>query len=145
MMLQPHNSRREMIVGKAVESFVAELRRIDVIDLLAYARLERHDAIEELVRDAAELHFAPGFVEVDGAADVRMDWNTLPEVVLHLAMRPAGMRIHFSTVLTASSAKVRLTYVGFDRKGMPLEEQTDAVRRTIQDNMIRPRNLDCVA
>lgn len=145
MMLQPHNARREIIVGKAVEAFVAELRQIDVVDLLAYARLGHHGALRALVRDAAELHFVPGFVDVDGAADVRMDWHTLPEVVLHLVMRPAGMRIHFSTVLTATSAKVRLTYIGFDRIGMPVEEQTDALRRTIQDNMICPRKLDFAA
>ncbi len=142
MRNQQHCPEREQIIATAIEEFLCELRRIDVLDLLAFARLGCHSAIEDLIKDAADLHFAPGFLEVSSASEADVDWHMPPKIILHLAMRPAGMSIHFTTTLSAESAHVRLTYIAFDEEAADLPEHTSTVRRAIRNNMIRPAKLD---
>lgn len=144
MRIQEHCPEREQIVATAIQEFVCELRRIDVLDLLAFARLGCHSAIEDLIKEAAELYFAPGFMEVSSGTVADVDWHLPPKIVLHLVMRPAGMSIHFTATLSAESAHVRLTYISFEDETMRRTEQTATVRRAIMNNMIRPARLEMV-
>lgn len=144
MQIQQHNPEREQIIAKAIEEFLCELRHIDVIDLLAFARLGCHSAIEDLIKEAAEMHFAPGFLEVCSGTVADVDWHMPPKIVLHLVMRPAGMSIHFTATLSAESAHVHLTYIAFEDNDLQVMEETATVRRAIRNNMIRPAKLDAV-
>ena len=57
---QAYSKTREVIVAKAIESVVSELRMVDVADYVAYIKLERFANISDLVASAAELYFMPG-------------------------------------------------------------------------------------
>ena len=144
MRIQEHCPEREQIVATAIQDFVCELRHSDVLDLLAFARLGCHSAIEDLVKEAAELYFAPGFMEVSSGTVADVDWHMPPRIILHLVMRPAGMSIHFSATLSAESAHVKLTYISVDNEEMRSAEKTATVRRAIMNNMIRPARLEAV-
>ena len=60
MNRQPHTLSREVIVARAIEQVVAELRLIDVADYIAFIRLEHFACLSDLVDSASELFFVPG-------------------------------------------------------------------------------------
>ena len=68
---QAHSGDREIIVAKAIENVVAELRMVDVADYVAYIKLERFANISDLVASAAELYFMPGTLRLGHGGEAR--------------------------------------------------------------------------
>lgn len=138
MLNTGHTEMQERLVGDAVRGLLAELRLVDVADLLAFARLGHHEAIRDIVRNAAGLHFAPGFIDLEGHANAVIDWHRTPEVELRLSMRAVGIGVHFTVRLSGDEAQVRLTWIEFARNDLPEADRDKNLRRIIADNRMPP-------
>ncbi|MEZ5811860.1 MAG: hypothetical protein R3D45_10655 [Rhizobiaceae bacterium] len=114
MRSQPHSLEREKIIAEAIGGLVAELRLVDPLDYAAFLRLDLHGNLADIVQSAAELYFAPGFIELGQGGQASLSWGAPPEIDLDLVMRPAGVAIHFLLRLKAEAAEVRLAYISFD-------------------------------
>ena len=53
MIRQPHTSSREALVASAIQEVVSELRMVDVVDYIAFIRMERFGNISDIVDSAA--------------------------------------------------------------------------------------------
>ncbi|WP_157016409.1 hypothetical protein [Mesorhizobium xinjiangense] len=114
MIRQPHSSAREIIVGKAIQEVVRELRMVEVADYVAFIRLEHFAAIDDLVESAAELYFMPGTLRFGHGGDVDLAWSGEPTITLDMQLRPSGATIYFTLTLTALRAGIDVSYVSFD-------------------------------
>ena len=115
MNRQPHANSREIIVARAIEPVVAELRLIDVADYIAFIRLEHFACLSDLVDSAAELFFMPGTLRLGHGGEAHVDWGGSPRIVLDLELRPPGVTVYFQLTLTEHQVSVVLNYVSFEK------------------------------
>lgn len=133
MNRQPHASTREIIVADAIKEVVAELRLVDVVDYIAFIRLEQFGCIADIVDSAAELFFMPGALKLGHGGEAHVGWIETPRIALDLELRPVGATVYFTLTLTALHATVEVNYVAFDKPHSDPETNTaflaDAVER----------------
>ena len=130
--LEPH-------VASAIANLAAELRLVDISDYIAYLRMEQFGCIADIVHDASELYFTPGYVRFDMDGEASADWGAPPEVTLMLVINSARAKAHVALKLCTDHAEVKLGYVSF---AAALESRHDRVDLLIQDisaNMVGSR------
>jgi hypothetical protein len=103
----------EPYVAKAISGLAAELRLVDIADYIAYLRMERYGCIADIVRDAAELYFTPGYIEFAMDGEASAEWGTAPEVTLMLLINSARAKAHIALKLCEHHAEIKLGYVNF--------------------------------
>ena len=137
MNRQPHTLSREIIVARAIEQVVSELRLIDVADYIAFIRLEHFACLSDLVDSASELFFMPGTLRLGHGGEVHVDWSGWPRIVLDLELRPRGATVYFQLTLTENEASVVLNYVSFEKPDEDPERNTELLEALLEDARIR--------
>ncbi|MDO9416076.1 hypothetical protein [Pararhizobium sp.] len=120
----PFSEQREQIVAEAIRPVATELRLIDAADLISLLRFECHGNLSDLVASAAELYFLPGTVNFGIGGDYRLDWDTQPEVVLDLELKPDGVTIYAQLALAKDSASVEINHISFVAPSEDPDENT---------------------
>ncbi|SMH51935.1 hypothetical protein [Mesorhizobium australicum] len=141
MIRQPHTTSREALVANAIQEVVSELRMVDVVDYIAFIRMERFGNISDLVESAAELYFMPGTLKLGHGGEAQVAWSSPPKIVLDLELRPSGATVYFSLTLTDEYAGIEVNYVSFD---MPDPDPGVNTRR-LEDGLERARIRKTVA
>lgn len=124
MIRQPHTAAREVIVAKAIEEVASELRLVDVVDYVAYIRLEHFSTVADIVESAAELYFLPGTVSFGHGGEARVGWSGEPEILLDMQLKPQGVIVYLTLKLTDRTAAVTVNYVSFDESSDDPAENT---------------------
>jgi hypothetical protein len=137
MNRQPHAKSRELIVAKAIEQVVDELRLIDVADYIAFIRLEHFACLSDLVDSAVELYFLPGTLRLGHGGEAHVDWSGSPRIVLDLELRPPGVTVYFQLTLSEERSSVAVNYVSFERPGEDPEHNTALLESVIEEARIR--------
>lgn len=114
MIRQPHTSSREALVASAIQEVVSELRMVDVVDYIAFIRMERFGNISDIVDSAAELYFMPGTLRLGHGGEAHVAWASPPRIVLDLELRSQGATVYFSLTMTDEHAGIEVNYVSFD-------------------------------
>jgi hypothetical protein len=110
----PYSIEREKIVAEALRPVATELRLIDAADLVALLRYERWGNLSDLVSSAAELYFLPGTIRFGVGGDYNLDWDSLPEILLDLEIKPDGVSIYAKLSLTDELAGVDISHIAFN-------------------------------
>ena len=137
MNRQPHAPNREIIVAKAIEEVVSELRLVDVADYIAFIRLEHFACISDIVDSAAELFFMPETLRLGHGGEAHVGWTENPRIVLDLELRPSGATVYFALSLTALHASVEVNYVAFDTPDSDPERNTAFLEAALEAARIR--------
>ncbi|TRC98834.1 hypothetical protein FJV76_06865 [Mesorhizobium sp. WSM4303] len=137
MNRQPHAKSRELIVAKAIEQVVDELRLIDVADYIAFIRLEHFACLSDLVDSAVELYFLPGTLRLGHGGEAHVDWSGSPRIVLDLELRPPGVTVYFQLTLSEERSSVAVNYVSFEKPGEDPEHNTVLLETVIEEARIR--------
>ncbi len=134
---QPHAYSREVIVARAIEQVVVELRLIDVADYIAFIRLEHFACLADLVDSASELFFMPGTLKLGHGGEAHVDWSGAPRIVLDLELRPRGATVYFQLTLTEHDANVVLNYVSFEQPDENPSRNTAFLQAALDDARLR--------
>jgi hypothetical protein len=137
MNRQPQSPNREIIVAKAIEEVVSELRLVDVADYIAFIRLEHFACISDIVDSAAELFFMPETLRLGHGGEAHVGWTENPRIVLDLELRPRGATVYFALSLTALHASVEVNYVAFDAPDPDPERNTAFLEAALEAARIR--------
>ena len=137
MNRQPHAKSRDLIVAKAIEQVVDELRLIDVADYIAFIRLEHFACLSDLVDSAVELFFLPGTLRLGHGGEAHVDWSGSPRIVLDLELRPPGVTVYFQLTLSEERSSVAVNYVSFEKPGEDPEHNTVLLETVIEEARIR--------
>jgi hypothetical protein len=121
----------ERVLAGGMREFAAELRLIDIGDLIAYVKADKFTHIDHLVSSAAEVVMKPGVVKFASSAHADLDWGTWPKISLDLEFVHNDVKVYFTLTLEAHLASVHINYMtvaGFraDSSG------EDATRRLIE-------------
>jgi hypothetical protein len=129
----PHSTEHEKIVAEALSPVATELRLIDAADLVSLLRYERWGNISDLVASAAELYFLPGTVRFGTGGDYRLDWDSKPEIVLDLEIKPEGVTIYAQLSLADLQAGVEINHINFHRPSDDPDDDTAFLARSLID------------
>ncbi len=111
------------IIESNIRDFVAEMRAIDLVDLISFIRFESFPTVEDLVNSSTELFFKPEMLLFSWAAGVDVRWDALPAVTLGLEFRHPTVTVFFNLTIRDSEQSVEILGVIFDEPG------PDAVRQ----------------
>jgi hypothetical protein len=105
---------REALLAGALEDVCAELRLIDVADLIVFARMDLHPNISDLVSSSLELHFAEDTLRYGWGATAEATWSEAPALLFDMEFRHAGVTAFFRLALRGEETGVELHHIGFD-------------------------------
>ena len=126
-----HSVEREKIVAEALSPVATELRLIDAADLVSLLHYERWGNISDLVTSAAELYFLPGTVRLGSGGEYRLDWDSKPEILLDLELKPEGVTIYAKLSLADAQAGVEINHITFHRASTATDEDTAFLAKTL--------------
>jgi len=140
----PYSTEREKIVAEALRPVATELRLIDAADLVSLLRYERWGNLADLVSSAAELYFLPGTVRFGVSGDYTLDWNSTPEILLDLEIKPDGVSIYAKLSLTDELAGLEISHIAFQQPSADQDENTAFLARSLQKArfVVKPPSLD---
>ena len=126
-----YSEQREKIVADAIRPIATELRLIDAADFIALLRFESHASLADLVSSAAELYFLPGTVNFGIGGNYTLDWDTKPEILLDLELKPDGVTVYAQLALGKDSAGIEINHIAFKNPSDDPDENTAFLARSL--------------
>ena len=128
-----HTFVRERALAEGLKELAADLRLIDVVDLVAYIRRGQHANMNDLVSSAAELFFKENTLRYGWAADIELKWGSAPSIMLDMEFQHRNVSVFFKLVLEALNAAIDIHYISFtDFSGEP-DRATELLIEAIAD------------
>ena len=119
-----HSQIRERILGESVRCVAADLRLIDLPDLVSYLKTGQIASVSTLVQASIELSFKPETLRFGYAGDVYLEWGTLPRVSFDMEFHHQAVNLYFRLMLEAEQAGVEITYISFDGESLSPDHNT---------------------
>ncbi|ACP24062.1 conserved hypothetical protein [Sinorhizobium fredii NGR234] len=127
------SEKREKLVAEAIRPVATELRLIDAADFIALLRFESHASLADLVESAAELYFLPGTVNFGLGGNYNLDWNSRPEIILDLELKPRGVTVYARLVLAGEAAGIEISHINFQHPSTDPDENTAFLARSLEE------------
>ncbi|MEF2071716.1 hypothetical protein [Consotaella aegiceratis] len=135
-----HTAARERILADGIQEIVAELRLVEVVDYIAFLRMNQYGNIADIVRSSSELHMKPGALRFADGGDVEISWGSVPVIMLDLTFRHEPVTVHFRLELGAVNAAVDISYIEA-APDLDEEQTTDHLRQAIAAAKLKPRTF----
>ena len=129
---------REKAIAEGVKDVAAELRLIDIVNLVVYIQLEKHGNLDDLVASSVELYFKPDTLRYGWRAAVDTDWSGPTTVTLDMEFQNQGVTVFFSLILGPLNAGVEIHYFGVSGSSGDPEENTRRLVEAIADARLVP-------
>jgi hypothetical protein len=130
------HSKIEAQLAATLRGFIAELRLVDLSHYIGYIQMERFDCLTDIVEEASQLFFAPGFLHLEKVASAASDWGTEPYVSLNISFNGARACNIANIVLYDTYATIKLLHSSSIDSGLSDEEIEDSCRREIEENYL---------
>ena len=118
-------NRHEEIVARAIGPIAKELRLIDIADLIAMLKYEKHGCLADLVTSASELYFLPDTIKLGSGGDYQIDWDNEPKILLDI-------EIFLKTTTVFSRLSLEKYHCGIEINHIQFEEEIDDVELSCQ-------------
>lgn len=106
----PPPPSREQVLAEAMQPLAAELALVDPSELIYLCRAEKHANITDLVESAAELIYRPETLRYGGAAEIDLQWDSPPQVVLDMEFEHGPVLVLFRLRIGAGAAAVDICH-----------------------------------
>jgi hypothetical protein len=127
------SEKREKLVADAIRPVATELRLIDAADFIALLRFESYASLADLVESAAELYFLPGTVNFGLGGNYNLEWNSCPEIILDLELKPRGVTVYARLVLAGEAAGIEISHINFQQPSSDPDENTAFLARSLEE------------
>lgn len=104
---------RTKIVAGGIREVAAELRLIDVSDLIAYIHGDKFGNIEDLVNSSTELFFKEGTMNFAWAAALDVTWNDPPTIMIDMEFHHMSVSAFFTLTLRQTHGSIDVKHVWF--------------------------------
>jgi len=128
-----HSQTREKILGDNVRSVAADLRLIDLPDLVSYLKTGQIASVSTLVQASIELSFKPDTLTFGYSGDVYLDWGRVPRVSFDMEFHHQAVHVYFRLMLEAEQAGVEITYIAFDGGAYEPQQNTSRLSQALGD------------
>ena len=104
---------RTKIVASGIREFAAELRLIEVSDLIAFIHDEKYANIEDLVNSSTELFFKQGTMNFAWAAALDVTWNDPPTIMIDMEFHHMSVSAFFTLTLKDTYGCIDIKHIWF--------------------------------
>jgi hypothetical protein len=115
---------REKALADGIKEVAAELRLIDIVNLVVFIHIEKHGNIDDLINSSVELYFKPDTLRYGWASSADLTWGGPARIYLDMEFRHLGVTVFFSLILGALSAGVDIHNISFEHSSGDPEENT---------------------
>ena len=120
---EPELGRYSGLLADSLKDVAAELRSIDLVDIVSYIRFGSLATLEDLVHSSTELYFKQGTLSFAWTAGVDLGWGELPTITMGMEFRHAAISVFFDLSLRAFDESVKVCGILFDDPvGTPAEK-----------------------
>lgn len=119
-----HAQAREKILGESVRAVAADLRLIELPDLVTYLNSGQIASVGALVQASIELSFKSDTLTFGHSGDVFLEWGCHPRVSFDMEFHHSSVHVYFRLLLEARQAGVEITYIAFDGESLGPEGNT---------------------
>jgi hypothetical protein len=126
-----HSFEREKILGESVRGVAADLRLIDLPDIVTYLKSGQIGNVSALVQASIELSFKPETLKFGHSGDVYLDWGTEPRVSFDMEFHHQAIHVYFRLLLEAEEAGVEITYISFEGESFGPEQNTTRLHHAL--------------
>jgi len=126
-----HSFEREKILGDSVRGVAADLRLIDLPDLVTYIKTGQIGSVGALVQASIELSFKPETLMFGHSGDVYLDWGTVPRVSFDMEFHHQAIHVYFRLLLDSEEAGVEITYISFEGESLGPAHNTTRLHQAL--------------
>lgn len=126
-----HSFERERILGDSVRSVAADLRMIDLPDIVTFLKSGQIGCVSALVQASIELSFKPETLKFGYSGDVYLDWGDEPRVSFDMEFHHQAIHVYFRLMLEAEEAGVEITYISFDGESLAPDQNTTRLHEAL--------------
>ena len=115
--------RYSAILSDNLQDVAAELRTIDLVDIVSYIRYGSFATLDDLIQSSTELFFRSGTISFAWTARVDLGWEDPPIVTIGMEFRHHAISVFFDLTLRADQQSVKVCGILFDDPvGTPAEK-----------------------
>ncbi len=131
-----HYLTLERAIARSLRPFVSELRLVDLVDFIDHVVNERAGTVAEIIDQAAELHFVPGFIAYDDNASVAIDWEERPCVSLGIRLCATPFECRVRVGLRADHAMFELQHLSGPKGANAVRPDPSALHSALVRNAL---------
>jgi hypothetical protein len=133
-----YTGEREKALAEGIRDVAAELRLVEVTDLVAFIQTGQFANVGSLVNSSAEMYFRPGTLTFGFSGDVDLKWGGTPSIFLDMEFRHGGVNVYFRLLLAAAHGGVEINYISFDEAGEDPDTNTARLTGAITGARLQP-------
>lgn len=115
-----------IVLADGIRDVAADLRTIDLVDMVSYIRFGSYATIEDLVHSSTELFFRPGTLSFAWNAGTELSWSEEPMITMGMEFRSCAISVFFDLTLRALDESVKVCAILFEE---PLPDPAEKVMR----------------
>jgi hypothetical protein len=129
---------RTKIVANSIREIAADLRLIDVSDLIAFIHGEKFANIEDLVNSSTELFFKEGTMNFAWAAALDVSWEEPPTILIDMEFHHMSVSAFFTLALKNTHGCIDVKHIWFATPSFDDEYDTARLADAIADARLVP-------
>jgi hypothetical protein len=126
------SSVRERLLGEHVRALAADLRLIELPDIVVYMKTGQLASVGALVQGSIELSFKPDTLIFGYSGDVSLDWHGRPQVAFDMEFHHQSVHVYFRMLLEAYEAGVEILCISFEGHATSPNENTIRLQRALE-------------
>jgi len=128
-----HTAEREEILAEGIQKVVAELRLVEVIDYIAFLRMDLLGNIADIVNSSSQLYLKAGTLRFGNDGEAHLSWGSAPTIDLAMEFHHRDVTVHFKLGLAATKASVTITFMLFADTDADPQLNTARLQAAIDD------------
>lgn len=132
-----HAADRERALASGIKEVVAELRLVEVVDYIAFLRMDAFGNIADIVESSSQLYLKPGTLRFADGGDINLTWGGVPTIDLDMEFCARDVTVHFRLGLSATQASVNITYIAFADPDQDPEVNTARLVSAIDESRMK--------
>lgn len=114
------------VLAEGLRDVAADLRTIDLVDMVSYIRFGSFATLEDLVHSSTELFFRQGTLSFAWSAGIDLTWSEPPMITMGMEFRSCAISVFFDLTLRALDESVTVLAIMFED---PIDEESQKVAR----------------
>jgi hypothetical protein len=129
---------RTKIVANSIREIAADLRLIEVSDLIAFIHGEKYANIEDLVNSSTELFFKEGTMNFAWAAALDVSWEEPPTILIDMEFHHMSVSAFFTLALKNTHGCIDVKHIWFASPSFDDDYDTARLADAIADARLVP-------
>ncbi len=128
------------VLTEGLGDVAADLRTIDLVDMVSYIRFGSYATIEDLVHSSTELFFRQGTLSFAWSAGIDLAWSEPPMITMGMEFRSCAISVFFDLTLRALDENITILTIMFEEPVGDPDERVTRLSEAIAEARLPDRS-----